>query len=240
MSRPMSRAVSLSTGNCMVLGHQTKAPAACSGSRPVTCQQEGVQGPRVTADGSRLSLLSPLPPGGPGFFTMDFFSAMTDFKGHRRQNNAALKWFRKLCERGGDDEGFTLSNSHVAAVAAIVHPADVGYYFVEDDVREWSWHEMVAQLDRASLEKVVHDGDRNRGLVGCEFRPRRNSSDHGPQSRLRDWDFLLVRSDNSAVRLHPEWKTTNISVHAVELRFSKYEIVGKEGSLRFSNQVTFA
>ena len=75
---------------------------------------------------------------------------------------------------------------------------------------------MVAQLDRPSLEKVVQDGDPTRGLVGCEFRPRRNSSDHGPQSRLRDWDFPLVRSDNSVVRLHPDWKTTNISVFAVD------------------------
>ena len=210
-------------------GHQAKAPAACSGSRPVTCQQEGVQGPRVTADGSSLSLLGPLPPGGPGFFTMDFFSAMTDCKGQWRQHNAALNWFRTRCEREGPYEGFALENSHVAAVAAIVHPRGEEYHFVEDDLHEWSWHEMVAQLDRASLEKVVQDGDPTRGLVGCEFRPRRNSSDHGPQSRLRDWDFLLVRSDNSAVRLHPDWKTTNIA--AVQN--------GQVDSLRFSNHVTF-
>ena len=119
---------------------------------------------------------------------------------------------------------------------------------------------MVAQLDRASLEKVVQDGDPTRGLVGCEFRPRWNSSDHSrqvqpnaPQSRLIDWDFLLVRSDNSAVRLHPDWKTTNISVFAVEGHaepveppqrglgksdgkgtFRKYRILGKVDSLRFS------
>ena len=171
---------------------------------------------------------------------MDFFSAMTDCKGQWRQHNAALNWFRTRCEREGHYEGFALENSHVAAVAAIVHPRGEEYHFVEDDLHEWSWHEMVAQLDRVSLEKVVQDGDPTRGLVGCEFRPRRNSSDHGPQSRLRDWDFLLVRSDNSAVRLHPEWKTTNISVHAVELRLSKYEIVAKERSLRFRQQVTFA
>ena len=127
-------------------------------------------------------------------------------------------------------------NSHVAAVAAIVHPRGEEYHFVEDDLHEWSWHEMVAQLDRASLEKVVQDGDPTRGLVGCEFRPRRNSSDHSrqvqpnaPQSRLIDWDFLLVRSDNSAVRLHPDWKTTNIA--AIQN--------GQVDSLRFSNHVTF-
>ena len=104
----------------------------------------------------------------------------------------------------------------------------------------------------------MQDGDPTRGLVGCEFRPRNNSSDHGPQSRLRDWDFLLVRSDNGAVRLHPDWKTTNISVFAVEghaepveppqrglgksdgkRTFRKYKIVGQVDSLRFSKHVTF-
>ena len=131
--------------------------------------------------------------------------------------------------------GVALSKSHVAAVAAMIHPAGTDYSFVEQDMREWSWHEMVAQLDRPSLEKVVQDGNPTRGLVGCEFRPRRNSSDHGPQSRLIDWDFLLVRSDNSAVRLHPDWKTTNISVFAVEAHaepdgkrtFRKYKLVGQ-------------
>ena len=116
-------------------------------------------------------------------------------------------------------------------------------------MREFSWHEMVAQLEPESLEKVVQDGDPNRGLVGCEFRSRRNSYDHkrqvqpnAPQEQLPDWDFVLVRSDGSAVRLHPDWKTTNISVYAVRWHagtFRKYEIVGQVGSLRFSKHVTF-
>ena len=160
---------------------------------------------------------------------------MPDAKGHWRQHSCALTFFRKVCEREQRHAGFVFSNFQVAAVAAMIHPAGTDYSFVEQDMREWSWHEMVAQLDRPSLEKVVQDGDPTRGLVGCEFRPRRNSSDHGPQSRLIDWDFLLVRSDNSAVRLHPDWKTTNISVFAVEAHaepdgkrtFRKYKLVGQ-------------
>ena len=215
----MSRAVVLSTGRCMVLEHQTKAPAACSGSRPVTCQQEGVQGPRVTADGSRLSLLSPFPPGGPEFWTMDFFSAMTDCKGQWRQHNAALNWFRTRCEREGPYEGFALENSHVAAVAAIVHPSGEKYWFIEHELHEWSWHEMVAQLDLESLKYVVGDW----GLVGCEFRPRPNSYDHSrqvqrgaPQWQLIQWDYILIRSDRTAVRWHPEWSKPQIPTFAVE------------------------
>ena len=62
-----------------------------------------------------------------------------------------------------------------------MHPPGQEHYFIEDDLREWSWHEMVAQLDRKSLEYVVEDGNRSRGLVGCEFRPRRNSYDFARQ-----------------------------------------------------------
>ena len=81
---------------------------------------------------------------------------------------------------------------------------------------------------------------------------------NAPQEQLPDWDFVLVRSDGSAVRLHPDWKTTNISVYVVEGHaepveppqrglgksdgkgtFRKYKIVGEVDSLRFSKHVTF-
>ena len=65
---------------------------------------------------------------------------------------------------------------------------------------------MVAQLDLQSLRYVVEDGDRNRGLAGCEFRPRPNSYDHSrqvqrdaPQWRLIQWDLILIRSDGTVV-----------------------------------------
>ena len=119
--------------------------------------------------------------------------------------------------------GFVLSNSHKAAVAAIVHPPGPKYWFVETDMRVWSWWEMVAQLDEASLRYVVEDGDETRGLVGCEFRKRTGSYDHSRQvqgpanpAQLLCWDFVLKRSDGTAVRLHPEWSNPKVSTYAVE------------------------
>ena len=71
---------------------------------------------------------------------------------------------------------------------------------------------------------MVEDGDRSRGLVGCEFRRRTGSYDHSRQmqpayrgrAQLPCWDFILRRSDGTAVRLHPEWKKTTIPTFAVE------------------------
>ena len=120
-------------------------------------------------------------------------------------------------------EGLVLSNSHNAAVAAIVHPRGTNYWFVETDMRVWSWWEMVAQLHEASLRYVVEDGDETRGLVGCEFRKRTGSYDHSRQvqglanpAQLLCWDFVLKRSDGTAVRLHPEWSNPKVSTYAVD------------------------
>ena len=109
-------------------------------------------------------------------------------------------------------KGFVLSNSHKTPVAAIIHPPGTGFTFDHADMRCWSWWEMVAQMNEESIQYVVEDGDCRRGLVGCEFRRRTGSYDHkrqvktpGQGPRLREWDFILRRSDGTAVRLHPEW-----------------------------------
>ena len=97
-------------------------------------------------------------------------------------------------------------------------------------MREWSWWELVAQLDDESLEYVVQDGDSSRGLIACEVRPRPNSYDHKRQvqrtdvPQLREWDFVLIRSDATAVRLHPGWSTTKIPTFAVEGHTAPVEI----------------
>ena len=82
---------------------------------------------------------------------------------------------------------------------------------------------MVAQLDAASWRYVVEDGDCSRGLVGCEFKRRPGSYDHerqvqhgAPQPRLSKWDFVLLRSDGAAVRLHPGWNRPKIPIFPVE------------------------
>ena len=149
---------------------------------------------------------------------------MASFEGQFKQHSAALKFFRERCESDGRGEGFILSNSHKAEVAAIMHPPGMEFWFDHADMRVWSWWELVAQMDEESIRYVVEDGDSSRGLVGCEFRPRTGSYDHsrqvqpayGDRAQLRCWDFILRRSDGTAVRLHPEWTKTTIPTFAVE------------------------
>ena len=69
-----------------------------------------------------------------------------------------------------------------------VRHADFGMeYEVGDEWNvRWSWHEMVAQLDDASMQEVVcGPAGRSRGLVGCSFAVRPNSYDHKRSHEIR-------------------------------------------------------
>ena len=193
---------------------------------------------------------------------MAFFLSMESFEGDFKQHSAALKFFREQCESDGRGEGVILSNSHKAEVAAIIHPPGTEFWFDHADMRVWSWWEMVAQMNEESIRYVVEDGDSSRGLVGCEFRPRTGSYDHSRhvqpaysvRARLRCWDFILRRSDGTAVRLHPEWSKDKIPTFAVEGQgvtqiprnglgmsdghgtFSYYRNLGQERQLKFARR----
>ena len=146
---------------------------------------------------------------------MEFFSRVT-CEGTYKQHSAAIKYYRKVCEHA-NLETLSFSNERMAVVAAIVHPPGPSFRFVDEDKRLWSWWMMVAQMDEDSIKYVVEDGDRSRGLVGCEVRRRRNPYDHKRQAQcpdgnpqLRDWASILKRGDGTAVRLHPQWSKKDI------------------------------
>ena len=74
------------------------------------------------------------------------------------------------------------------------------------------------------------------GLVSCSFALRPKSYDHKrhhqlrlagtpkKDTQLRVWDFLVVRADGSAVRLHPQWSKTAVESYAVEGHAEEVEI----------------
>ena len=92
----------------------------------------------------------------------------------------------------------------------------------------WSWLEMIAQLDEESMVRVVTGADgRSGGAVSCELRPRPLSYDRKRHRgnrlagnrhqtiRLPRWDFLVMRDDDSGVRLHPEWNSPRFAIYEV-------------------------
>ena len=212
------------------------------------------QGPSVPASG-QLPLLG-IPPIG-GVCYAEFFLKMP-CEGGWRQHNAALTYFREICQHGGH-EALSFSNLQMAAVAAIVHPSGEDFWFVHDDQRVWSWWMMVAQMTEDSIRYVVEDGDSSRGLVACEIRRRENSYDHtrhehcpDDHPQWRDYDFILTRNDGTAVGLHPQWLNRDIPTfkvraaeHTIKItcdelgnadgpgRFKYYQTLGTARTLKF-------
>ena len=86
---------------------------------------------------------------------------------------------------------------------------------------------MLSQLDEESLQYVVN-GPENRscGVVRCCVAPRPNSYDHKRHHALKEagkpvldrklpvWDFVILRADGTATRLHPDWAKTYIETFA--------------------------
>ena len=109
--------------------HRAKKPPKAPPLTSTGEQGEG-QGPPVGPTG-QPPLLGPETATGAGQVrNLAFFMSMRHFEGDFRQHSAALKYFRQKCEAERNYEGLPLSAAHTAAVAAIVHPLGVKYWFV--------------------------------------------------------------------------------------------------------------
>ena len=155
-------------------------------------------------------------------FDLEYFRSYRPFTGACSQHNVALKYFRGEQERLDDPFQSPSLEFHASApiaVAVIDHPKGMAWWFT-GEWRQWCWHEMIAQLDDTSMEKVVNGFEgRSRGLVGCSLAIRPGSYDHkrhhmlietatNSKQRLPVWDFVLHRADGSGIRLHPQYKGT--------------------------------
>jgi hypothetical protein len=159
-------------------------------------------------------------------FDLKFFQQPLTYTASYKQHNAALKWFRHRLESQEHPLPHKLPNN--VAVAAIVHPPGMGYTFNTDVSHDWSWLEMVAQLDRESMAFVVSGPDnRSGGLVGCDVDSRPGSYDHARHHALRVagapepshlpiWDFVLRRNDGTSIRLHPQWSSPKVDWYEVK------------------------
>jgi len=78
-------------------------------------------------------------------------------------HNAALKWFRLQQEKEHNAAAKKFSRTRRELVPEIVKDKGMAYEFNERVRSEWSWVEMVAQLDDQSIAHVVK-GDRSGGL----------------------------------------------------------------------------
>ena len=174
--------------------------------------------------GATLALEDAAPAAQPGaqVFDLEYFRSYRPFTSACSQHNVALKFFREQQELFDDplqSPSLEFHASAPTAVAVINHPKGMAWEFT-GETRQWSWHEMIAQLEDTWMEKVVTGIEgRSRGLVGCSLAIRPGSYDHKRHSmmiktaqhfkqQLPIWDFVVRREDGSGIRLHPSFKGT--------------------------------
>ena len=125
--------------------------------------------------------------------------AVTRPHGTYQQHNAAAKWLREVCNQG-NHSCLEMSNDSAVAVKPVQHSQGIEYEFLLDKEAHWTWHEMIGQLEDASIDLVC-----SVPLVRCQFALR--GKQKGPTGELV-WDFRVHRQDGTVITLHPEWTHT--------------------------------
>lgn len=190
---------------------------------PASTQASGSEG--TQASGSAVA-----DPASTSPFTLDFFKTHP-LRAHGciRDHNSALKYLREQQEPPNTDfspGNFELfpdlplpANGNVP-VYKVVHGEKEAFGFDLSDAGRtvYNWHTLVAHLDNESLEYAVNGPEgRSGGILECRFAVRPGSYDHkrqvqapGKTCRLPVWDFVLVRADQTQLRLHPNWQGTKV------------------------------
>ena len=180
--------------------------------------------------------MPPDPPGNPPMppdtalqrLDLNYFLNYQDFTDDYKQHNAALKYLREQQEDPVNPFGSPMLPLPLAGpleVAVILHAEKAMNWEFSDSRRQWSWHEMIAQLTDDDIRLVVNgDQGRSGGLVACFLALRPGSYDHKRHHMLREnrqnggvprlpiWDFVVVREDGTAMRIRPQWSTRKVEV----------------------------
>ena len=178
-----------------------------------------------------------------GIFDLEYFKNFRNFTGNYKQHSTALKWFRQILELN-NESGKVFSNTEPEQIAHINHPKGTDFFFDSTRMHAWRWQEMIALLRAEDLAYVVCGESGSRGLRHCCVAPRKSydhkrhhadkssGSQSGQTRLLLIWDFIMVRDDGSAIRLHPNWSNTKVETFDAPPGLEDFELprTGKGGT----------
>ena len=146
------------------------------------------------------------------------------------KNKTALKWIRDSHE---DPPGFPTTNSvdltctDPMRIGVIGKSSGMDYSFKPGETTEWSWRQMLAALPPAAKERVL-GSNHALGVIRLTCEP---SCGYKDQNRLHAslhigrpyadgatiprWEFVITRSDGTAVRLHLCYTSNRVEVAKV-------------------------
>ena len=183
-------------------------------------------------------------------FTKDYFQRLRDSDEFPqtavRRHNVALKFLRS---RGEDNnlECVDIDNFEPIMVPHCNHPPGTAFSFEGPGITPWWWQEMVAQLDNASLDHILGECRSRGGIVCCGlvrtmvYDHKRHKAGQIPPGEMgKIWDFVLVRSDRSAIFIHPDYTTTRVQCyHAHDRHFVPDHEIPASGKGGTSGKGTF-
>ena len=145
-------------------------------------------------------------------YNKEFFDAFPYFRGKRQQHNEAAKFFRW---QAGTDHAYEYRCEAETEVYAVKHDkTGAGFTIDQSTKKKWSWLEMVAQMNPQSRNSLLNGST----LQECTFKIRPGQEERWYATKEFVWDFIIKRSDGTAVAVHPEYSTTNISMSALGQR----------------------
>ena len=130
-----------------------------------------------------------------------------------REHNLAAKYLRWMA-MGQEHHCIDLPNSEIE-VCGIKHALKGPQFEIDEGVvKKWCWMDLVGSLDPQSRAKVFGKSD---GLVSCTFELREKLPQERVPTRLPIWDFIILRTDGTRFRLHPEYTKPKVPSSEVVL-----------------------
>ena len=137
-------------------------------------------------------------------------------------NNTALEFLRHSLEAPPGFptvvDGVDLTPHDLVEIMTLGRGKGTAFWF-EEPPQPWSWRQMFAAMNDATLERLIGDHTHGGGVASITFQYLRHSYDHkrehAAQEELRPyadgapvpiWEFVVKRSNGTAMRFHPDQK----------------------------------
>ena len=210
----------------------TIVPAASTGASSTEAPAVAVAPDAPAVAGTAPAVAGAAPAATLFHYDLAYFEGFKAFTDGYKQHSLALKYLRQRWEIAATPDmspPIALCDDGWITIKLVEHAKQgMDFHITNTDIW-YNWHALVAQLDGDSMKYVVEGPEgRSDGLQSCWFEPRPNSYDHKRHHMMRAvgrhpphvpklpvWDFVMYRSDGTAVRLHPNY--SNVKIEAVEV-----------------------
>ena len=162
----------------------------------------------------------------PPCFTLEYFQDYVQILEHWCTHYYALRHSRDIARASGTDSWrFDESESPVVSNTQTMRGKAATDFWSDKTTTRWCWHELVSQLDDASIGVVVKGSKDASGLLACQVceggtvdsrRPSdadKATSNGKEKEVLYHWEFALLRDNGTVAFLRPTDTTAKVEYY---------------------------